>query len=115
MWIGQQEAQAIAIELQGLSTPRPLTHMLLKNILTNLQVKVERIVIQDLRDNTFFASIFLRVITSYSIHYTKLYELSRAQWHEWCLTQCEIECKVCSSGSDAKGIMSEALPHSLFL
>ncbi len=60
MWIGKQEAQAIAIELQGLPTPRPLTHMLLRNILTNLQVKVERIVIHDLQDNTFFASIFLQ-------------------------------------------------------
>ena len=60
MWIGKQEAQAIAIELQGLSTPRPMTHTLLSNILTNLQVKVERIVIHDLRNSTFFASIFLR-------------------------------------------------------
>ncbi|ETX08029.1 bifunctional nuclease domain-containing protein [Candidatus Entotheonella palauensis] len=60
MWIGKQEAQAIAIELQGLPTPRPLTHVLLKNILTNLQVKVDRIVIHDLQENTFFASIFLQ-------------------------------------------------------
>ncbi len=60
MWIGKQEAQAIAIELEGLPTPRPLTHMLLRNILTNLRVKVERIVIHDLQDNTFFASIFLQ-------------------------------------------------------
>ncbi len=60
MWIGKQEAQAIAIELQEVPTPRPLTHMLLKNILTNLQVKVERIVIHDLQDNTFFASISLQ-------------------------------------------------------
>ncbi|ETW99897.1 MAG: hypothetical protein ETSY1_13225 [Candidatus Entotheonella factor] len=60
MWIGKQEAQAIAIELQGIPTPRPLTHMLLRNILTNLQVKVERIVIHDLQENTFFASIFLQ-------------------------------------------------------
>ncbi len=60
MWIGKQEAQAIAIELQGVPTPRPLTHMLLRNILTNLQVKVERIVIHDLQNNTFFASIFLQ-------------------------------------------------------
>jgi bifunctional DNase/RNase len=60
MWIGKQEAQAIAIELQDVPVPRPLTHMLLKNILTNLQVKVERIVIHDLQDNTFFASIYLQ-------------------------------------------------------
>jgi bifunctional DNase/RNase len=60
MWIGKEEAQAIAIELQGVPMPRPLTHMLLRNILTNLQVKVERIVIHDLQDNTFFASIFLQ-------------------------------------------------------
>lgn len=60
MWIGKQEAQAIAIELQGVPAPRPLTHMLLRNILTDLQVKVERIVIHDLQQNTFFASIFLQ-------------------------------------------------------
>jgi bifunctional DNase/RNase len=60
MWIGQSEAQAIAIELEGVSTPRPLTHILLKNILTQLDVKVQRIVIHDVRNRTFYASVWLQ-------------------------------------------------------
>ena len=57
MWIGSQEAQAIALEMQGVTTPRPLTHTLLKNMLIDLDVDVQRIVIHDMQDNTFYASI----------------------------------------------------------
>jgi bifunctional DNase/RNase len=60
IWIGQSEAQAIAIELEGVSTPRPLTHILLKNILTQLDVQVQRIVIHDVRNRTFYASVWLQ-------------------------------------------------------
>jgi bifunctional DNase/RNase len=60
IWIGLPEARAILLEMEGLPTPRPLTHALLKNILTDLQVEVTRIVINDMRSNTFFASILLR-------------------------------------------------------
>lgn len=60
IWIGMNEAQAIALTLQGAHTPRPLTHALLRNILATLRVDVERVVINDLRDNTFYALIFLR-------------------------------------------------------
>jgi uncharacterized protein len=68
IWIGIQEAQAIALELEGTPTPRPLTHILLKNILADLQVHVRRIVIHDLRDSTFYASILLQQgTTTYSI------------------------------------------------
>jgi len=60
MWIGRSEAQAIALELEGVATPRPLTHILLKNILTQLEVEVQRIVIHDVRDRTFYASVWLQ-------------------------------------------------------
>ncbi|MDH3603822.1 MAG: DUF151 domain-containing protein [Candidatus Tectomicrobia bacterium] len=60
MWIGQSEAQAIAIELEGVATPRPLTHILLKNILTQLDATVQRVVIHDVRNHTFYASIWLQ-------------------------------------------------------
>ena len=60
MWIGRSEAQAIAIELEGVETPRPLTHILLRNILTQLDVNVQRIVIHDVRNRTFYASVWLQ-------------------------------------------------------
>jgi bifunctional DNase/RNase len=60
IWIGVPEAQAIARALEGALTPRPMTHALLQNMLTDLQVEVARIVIHDLQSNTFYASIFLR-------------------------------------------------------
>jgi hypothetical protein len=60
IWVGVPEAQAIARTLEGVLTPRPMTHALLKNILTDLQVEVVRIIINDLRRDTFYASIALR-------------------------------------------------------
>ncbi len=60
IWIGQQEAQAIYIEMEEVVPPRPLTHVLLQNVLTDLDVKVVRIVIHALRENTFYASILLQ-------------------------------------------------------
>jgi uncharacterized protein len=59
IWIGAAEAAAIALSLQGVVTPRPMTHDLLKNILENLSVEVRRIVVTELRDSTFFATIEL--------------------------------------------------------
>jgi bifunctional DNase/RNase len=60
IWIGLPEAQAIARTLENVATPRPMTHALLKNILTDLHVEVAHIVIHDLQSNTFYASIALR-------------------------------------------------------
>lgn len=60
IWIGLPEAQAIVRAMEDISTPRPMTHTLLQNILSDLQVEVSRIVIRDLRSNTFYASIALR-------------------------------------------------------
>lgn len=61
--IGAFEAQAIALELEGISPPRPLTHDLLKSIIDNVGATVQEIVIDELRDNTFFAKIILDVST----------------------------------------------------
>jgi bifunctional DNase/RNase len=61
IWIGVYEANAIALELEKISTPRPMTHDLIKNILESVEARVEKIVVNDLRDNTFFALIHLRV------------------------------------------------------
>jgi hypothetical protein len=59
IWVGIFEANAIALQMEKISTPRPMTHDLLKNLLSELDATVERIVINDLRDNTFFARIHL--------------------------------------------------------
>src|SRR5512134_1264256 len=61
IWVGIFEANAIALELEKVSTPRPMTHDLIKNILESVDAKVEKIVVNDLRDNTFFALIHLRL------------------------------------------------------
>jgi bifunctional DNase/RNase len=59
IWIGNVEATAIAFALQGVQTPRPMTHDLLRNLLEELQARVDRIVITELRDGTFYANIEL--------------------------------------------------------
>ncbi len=55
--IGPFEAQAIALVLEGLSTPRPLTHDLMKNILEKMDARIEEVFINDLREGTFYARI----------------------------------------------------------
>ncbi len=57
IWIGAVEATAIAFALQGVETPRPMTHDLLRNILQETDVEVERVLITELIDQTFFALI----------------------------------------------------------
>jgi uncharacterized protein len=59
IWVGIFEANAIALEMEKIATPRPMTHDLLKNLLEELDAHVERIVINELKDNTFFARIHL--------------------------------------------------------
>jgi len=59
--IGQFEAQAIALELEGIKPPRPLTHDLLKSFIDNLGVVVLEIIIDELRDNTFYSKIVLDI------------------------------------------------------
>jgi len=60
IWIGVFEANAIALTIENIPTPRPMTHDLLKNILAHLNIVVERIVVNDVRNNTFFAAIHCR-------------------------------------------------------
>jgi bifunctional DNase/RNase len=68
IWIGQAGAAAIALALQGVVTPRPMTHDLLKNILEEIAVQVENIVITELREGTFYAVINMqRNGTAYEI------------------------------------------------
>ena len=57
IWIGAVEATAIAFALQGIQTPRPMTHDLLRDILSEMDTEVEHVVINDLVDQTFFAVI----------------------------------------------------------
>ena len=59
IWVGIFEANAIALQIERIDTPRPMTHDLLKNILLHLNATVEKIVVTDLQENTFFATIFL--------------------------------------------------------
>jgi bifunctional DNase/RNase len=59
IWVGIFEANAIAMQLEQVVSPRPMTHDLLKNVIEGLHAQVERVVITDLRDNTFFALIHL--------------------------------------------------------
>ncbi len=60
IWIGVFEANAIALRIENIATPRPMTHDLLKNLLDELDIKVEKIVVNDVRDNTFYALIYCR-------------------------------------------------------
>ena len=61
IWVGTFEANAIALQIQNIATPRPMTHDLLRNIIGDLKAAVEKIVVCDLKDNTFYALIYLRV------------------------------------------------------
>jgi uncharacterized protein len=61
IWIGPFEADAITIELQGVEVARPLTHDLLKSVIDKLGAEVERVAITDLRNDTFYAQITIRV------------------------------------------------------
>ena len=64
IWVGVFEANAIALQIENVQTPRPMTHDLLKNVLDDLQARVERIVVCDLRDNTFYAAIHVSTAAS---------------------------------------------------
>ena len=57
IWVGVYEANAIALEIEKVQTPRPMTHDLLKNVLLGLDVHVQKIVVNDLKDDTFYALI----------------------------------------------------------
>ena len=61
IWVGIFEANAIALQIENIATPRPMTHDLLKNIIKDLDGRVERVVVCDLKENTFYAIIYLTV------------------------------------------------------
>jgi len=61
IWIGPAEADAIAVKLQDVSVPRPLTHDLLGSVISALGASVNSIIVNDLRNDTFFAKIILSV------------------------------------------------------
>ena len=60
IWVGVFEANAIALELEKAATPRPMTHDLLRNIARGLNALVTKVVVSDLQEDTFFATIWLR-------------------------------------------------------
>ncbi|HLE21227.1 MAG TPA: bifunctional nuclease family protein, partial [Vicinamibacteria bacterium] len=55
IWVGIFEANAIALQIENIATPRPMTHDLLKNVLGDLEANVQKIVVCELKDNTFYA------------------------------------------------------------
>src|SRR3979411_1208439 len=59
IWVGIFEANAIALQIENISTPRPMTHDLLRNVIADLKASVQKIVVCDLQDNTFYALIYL--------------------------------------------------------
>jgi bifunctional DNase/RNase len=61
IWVGIFEANAIALQLENIATPRPMTHDLLKNVMNHIEATVTKIVINDLRDSTFYALIHVTV------------------------------------------------------
>ncbi|MBM3293574.1 MAG: bifunctional nuclease family protein [Candidatus Aminicenantes bacterium] len=60
IWIGVFEANAIALTIENIPTPRPMTHDLIRNVLSRLNIGVDRIVVTDVKNNTFYASIHCR-------------------------------------------------------
>ncbi len=59
IWVGIFEANAIALQIENIATPRPMTHDLLRNVIHDLKAEVEKIVVCDLQENTFYALIYL--------------------------------------------------------
>jgi uncharacterized protein len=60
IWVGAYEANAIALEIEKITPQRPMTHDLLRNIILEMGASVERVVVTELRDNTFFAMIVMK-------------------------------------------------------
>ncbi len=59
IWVGIFEANAIALQIENIATPRPMTHDLLRNVIEDLKASVQKIVVCDLQENTFYALIYL--------------------------------------------------------
>jgi len=63
IWIGACEAYALAMALEGMEFPRPLTHDLIFSVLESLDAKIERVIIHSVKDNTFYATIVIKDLT----------------------------------------------------
>ncbi len=61
IWVGVFEANAIALQIENISTPRPMTHDLLNNVIQDLNATLQKIVVCELKDSTFYALIYLRL------------------------------------------------------
>ena len=61
IWVGVFEANAIALQIENVATPRPMTHDLLRNVIQDLRATVQKVVVCDLQENTFFALIYLHL------------------------------------------------------
>ena len=61
IWVGIFEANAIALQIENIATPRPMTHDLLRNVIMDLKGEVQKIVVCDLQENTFYALIYLNL------------------------------------------------------
>ena len=61
IWVGMSEANAIALQIENIATPRPMTHDLLRNVIHDLKASVDKVVVCDLQDGTFYALIHLRL------------------------------------------------------
>jgi len=61
IWVGIFEANAIALQIENIATPRPMTHDLLRNVIHDLKAEVKKIVVCDLQENTFYALIYLSI------------------------------------------------------
>src|SRR5436305_1180020 len=59
IWVGVYEANAIALEIEKVTTPRPMTHDLIKNVLTGLNAQVHKVVVSELKEDTFYAVIWM--------------------------------------------------------
>jgi len=60
IWIGMAEASAIAMQLENVQPPRPMTHDLLRNVIEGLDARLEKVVVHDLQENTFYAILVLK-------------------------------------------------------
>jgi uncharacterized protein len=61
IWVGVFEANAIALQMEGITTPRPMTHDLLRNVIREIEANVVQVVINNLQENTFYAEIHLKL------------------------------------------------------
>ncbi len=67
IWVGLFEANAIAMQMEKIQSPRPMTHDLLRNMLSQFNVELEKVVINDLMESTFFATLYLKYNGSHAI------------------------------------------------